>query len=177
MNLSSLHFQQRMLNSRQAGHCSSLKLALPGLAALFIGVLGYLLYRPPGQVYFLHALPVSLPAQPLFSGVWFQWTPAFLHVYAFSLLSMAMSQTLQPARICLAWLVVDCLFELAQLPAVSPTVVKVLPNWFSQLPLLDNARAYLIHGVFDGGDLVAALLGACLAWLTATVLLAQRRVA
>ncbi|HSW51602.1 MAG TPA: hypothetical protein VLG93_00095 [Sulfuricaulis sp.] len=99
------------------------------VVALSVGVLVYLLDRPPEHTYFLsHALTPAHAPHAWF-GVAGNYLPAFLHVYAFVLLTAAVagSSNVRVIRIGVAWFVIASLFELGQHPAVSPLIAASLP--------------------------------------------------
>ena len=97
---------------------------LIAVVALSIGLLVYLLDRQPEHVYFLsHGLIVVDAPYALF-GVAGNHLPAFLHVYAFMLLTAAVagSANAQLIRTGAAWFAISSLFELGQHPALSPLI-------------------------------------------------------
>jgi hypothetical protein len=136
-----------------------LRVTAIAVAALAVGVAIYVLDRPPGSAYLLPR------GATLFSGtaLWFggagDWIPAFLHVFAFSLLSAALLRASRAAAAsaCVAWWAIDSLFELGQHPAISPHL----------------GAAYFVRGSFDPADLLATALGAVFAY--ATLILIRRR--
>jgi DNA-binding beta-propeller fold protein YncE len=136
--------------------------------ALFVGLLVYLLDRQPAHTYFLsHALTPAYAPYALF-GVAGNYLPAFLHVYAFMLLTVAIagSSNARLIRIGAAWFVIASLFEFGQHPAVSPLFTASLPTWFAHIPVLDNTAAYFLKGSFDLLDLLAIALGTATACIT-----------
>lgn len=142
-------------------------LALIGLAALALGTLVYLLDRPAASVYLLpNAMSLARGHHPWF-GMFGGHLPEFVHVYAFILLTLAVSPW--PARvvpICFFWWAVDSLFEIGQHPAIAPHIAATLPAWFQHIPILDNTANYFLLGTFDPGDLAAIVLGTLAAYLT-----------
>ena len=136
--------------------------------ALSVGLLVYLLDRQPEHTYFLsHALTHAHAPYALF-GVAGNYLPAFLHVYAFMLLTVAVagSSNARLIRIGAAWFVIASLFEFGQHPAVSPLIAASLPAWFAHVPMLDNTAAYFLKGTFDPLDFLAMVLGIVAAGLT-----------
>lgn len=92
--------------------------------------------------------------------------PSFVHVFAFALLTAAV---LKPwprmvALSCLAWVLIDALFELGQLRAVAAVLAAHLPGpgghpwWLAQL------GSYFVSGTFDTLDLAAAVAGGIVAY-------------
>jgi hypothetical protein len=140
-----------------------------GMISLPVGVMIYLIDRPPDQTYFVswvgstismyHVLP------PLF-GAFAQSLPAFVHVFAFALLSTGILACNRKGCMiaCLAWLSVDVAFELGQKFGVwSSTLV---PRWFEGIPLLENTANYFVLGTFDFMDLAAIVVGSVAAYFT-----------
>lgn len=116
-----------------------------GLGALALGVLVYALDRPAGSVAFL---PVGMAYDSGFLGPLAGPLPTFLHVLAFSLMTVAFLDPTRRARLaaCGAWAGINWLFEAAQHPAFMEITGTGMP------------------GVFDPLDLLAALLGAAAAF-------------
>jgi len=147
-------------------------LALIGLAALMLGSLVYLFDRPAETVYLLPQ------AWSLEQGVHRQWFgalgnyfPAFVHVYAFALLTVAVYPRPAPVtQICVFWWALDSLFELGQHASISTYVATSLPKWFRHIPILDNAANYFLRGAFDPLDLSAIALGGLFAYLTISLI-------
>jgi hypothetical protein len=136
-----------------------------GLAALGLGVLVYVLDRPPG----LTALPESLTLfQPTvtFFGAVGQALPAFAHVFAFSLLTLALLGGGRRAAmtICTSWFLVDAAFELGQHPTLAAELARFAPSWFEGIPILHRTDDFFLYGTFDPFDLVAIALGALTAY-------------
>jgi hypothetical protein len=140
---------------------------LIGGAALGVGFLVYLLARPPEQTYFLyrigmtpgvhHTLP---PRIDLVSGS----LPAFLHVFAFILITGGILTCQKSGSLIVAcsWLITDWAFELGQrYPAWSEALV---PRWFDALPVLENTRRFFRTGTYDPLDMIAVCLGALAAY-------------
>lgn len=74
---------------------------------------------------------------------------------------------------CAGWLIVDSLFEIAQREDLAVRIVKYLPDWFAEWPLLDNVAAYFMVGRFDPLDLVSIFAAGIAAYLL--VLYSTRR--
>ena len=135
------------------------------LAALALGVLVYVVDRPPG----LTALPDSITLfQPTvsFFGAVGQSLPAFVHVFAFSVLTAALLGGGRCAAItvCTAWFLVDAAFELGQHPATNAELAKLIPSWFEAIPVLDRTDDLFRYGTFDPLDLLSIILGAFAAY-------------
>lgn len=135
--------------------------------ALSAGALVYLLDRQPEHTYFLfHGLTIAGAPHALF-GAAGNHLPAFLHVFAFILLTAAVAGSANACaiRIGAAWFVIASLFEFGQHPAVSPLVAASLPAWFAPVPVLDNTAAYFLGGTFDPLDFLAIAMGTVAAGL------------
>ena len=59
----------------------------------------------------------------------------------------------------LSWLLADCAFELGQ------AFVRISPDVFHGVPILENTGNFFVNGTFDPLDLVAATVGAAAAYL------------
>src|SRR5215831_17749800 len=89
--------------------------------ALTVGVLVYVLDRPAGSTYFLSGLPLRAGGHGSHFGSIGGQIPEFVHVYAFILLTVAVSSARSSLlRICIFWWVLDSLFKLALHRAVAP---------------------------------------------------------
>ena len=95
------------------------------------------------------------------------YMPAFLHVFAFCLISIGIlgSAPRMALGICLFWLFVDGVFEIAQHQDIAYELVPHIPDWFKAIPVLENTEDYFIHGRFDPADLVATLTGSVIAYI------------
>jgi hypothetical protein len=67
--------------------------------------------------------------------------------------------------ICAGWFLLELLFELGQLDAAAPQIVSLIPDWFSDWPILDHMASYFIAGQFDPLDVVSISLGSAAAGL------------
>ena len=148
-----------------------------GLFALLAGVALYLADRPPEQVYFLRWMPRAVSLRgvlPEGLGGTGGSLPAFLHVFAFSLLTAGVLACRRPGclAVCLAWLAVNAAFEWGQKYGVFAS--GLVPRFFEGIPFLENTRRYFLRGTFDVMDLAAAAAGAAAAY-GVLVLTARRR--
>lgn len=135
------------------------------LAILGLGTLVYLIDRPPG----LTALPESITLfQPTvrFFGPVGRSFPAFAHVFAFSLLTMALIGGGRGRAIgaCTGWFLVDTAFELGQHPTIAPKLTQLIPSWFEAIPILSRTNHFFLYGTFDPLDLFSIALGALAAY-------------
>lgn len=137
------------------------KCAIAGLFALALAVVLYAVARADGSAYLVPIqLSQILPA--IESGAALGSLPAFLHVFAFTLLTITAAR---PGSVvaCVAigcgWFLVNVLFEAGQHPDIAPVIDSVLPASFVAAPLLENVGPYFSHGTFDPLDILAAALG------------------
>jgi len=146
-------------------------LALISLGALALGALVYVVDRPAVTVYLLpHAWSLARGHHPWFGSLGGH-LPEFVHVYAFILLTLAVSPGRARALpICAFWWAVDSLFEIGQHPTLAPRIAASLPEWFQRIPILDHTANYFLHGTFDPGDLLAIALGTLVAYFSIRVL-------
>ena len=139
-----------------------------GLIALIVGTLFYFFDRPPEDVYFLSRLGRHFSqygAGPLLLGHLGASLPAFIHVFAFSLITAGIlaGRIRMAAAVCLSWISIDLLFELGQkYPAAAG---RLVPDWFDGIPFLENTRGYFRHGTYDVSDIIATAVGGGMAFL------------
>jgi hypothetical protein len=141
------------------------------VTALLIGVFVYLLDRQAESVYFMSSWMALGDSMSPFFGTIGDQLPTFVHVYAFILLTMVVAS---PSRgyvlyICLFWLVLESLFELAQITVIAHWITSHIPEWFSGIPLLENTAAYFLGGTFDVVDLCSIAAGTLAAYLTIVI--------
>jgi hypothetical protein len=126
------------------------------MVALVLGALIYIVVRPGGSSYLSQVLSSPVPALthlPFANNL-----PSFFHVFGFSLLTVAaLGQRKYTLLSCLAWLVVNVLFEVGQ-----HTFIKQFLAQHLALPeLLEN---YFQRGTFDALDIALSSLGALAAY-------------
>jgi len=135
-------------------------LAAIGGAALLLGLLVYVTdrgYAPP-------ALMQTLPA--LAGSHWFgalgQWLPSFVHTLAFSLFTAAALPIAATPRygVCIAWAMVNILFEVGQHPRISPSLAAWLQGGLGDRSITRMLSSYFVRGTFDWGDILATVAGA-----------------
>lgn len=146
----------------------NLRLILLGFLALLIGVLVYLVDRPPEQTYFLSAFPLKISLYDIYPPIFGRLGPVlpdFMHVVAFILLTAGVlaGNRRVYAAVCLFWLVVDGAFELGQ--KYSDQAASLVPAWFDGIFLLENTGAYFKHGTYSRHDMAAIVIGAVVAYL------------
>jgi hypothetical protein len=138
-----------------------------GLTVLALGTLVYFLCRAPQQVYFISALGIPakwLAALPKLTCPAQSNLPAFVHVFAFILISASLAARRKGGYALAAafWLVLETAIELGQ--KYKTTTVALIPEWLRQVPVLGHAKHYFWHGTFDPADLAATALGAAAAF-------------
>jgi hypothetical protein len=140
-----------------------------GMISLLVGVMIYLVDRPPNQTYFVSwigsAISLHHVLPPLF-GPFAQSLPAFVHVFAFALLTTGILACNRKGCMiaCLVWLSVDVAFELGQKFGVWSS--SLVPSWFEGISLLENTANYFLLGTFDFMDLAAIVVGTVAAYFT-----------
>jgi hypothetical protein len=154
-----------------------LLIALAGLA-LLTGVVIYVLDRSPSNVYFLRGwineAEHRQASQDLSEGYFGHlgyYLPTLLHTFAFILLTMALVIPYQSfkkyiLRVCLAWFVIESLFELAQMDTIANQIARRFSTGFAEIPFIENIPNYFIAGTFDVLDLLSIAVGAIAAYLT-----------
>ena len=131
-----------------------------------VGILVYLFDRPGNAVYFVPDWWSLAEFTPGLFGLLGEHLPTFSHTFAFILLTTAV---IAPRRgsaivVCAGWLIVDSLFEIAQHDDLAVNIVRRLPNWFAEWPILENVAAYFLTGRFDPLDLVSIFVAGIAAY-------------
>ncbi|MBN1847504.1 MAG: hypothetical protein JW932_02880 [Deltaproteobacteria bacterium] len=150
---------------------------LIGMAALSIGLMVYLCNRPPDSALILQVIGITATfreAANLFGPINGQ-LPAFIHVFAFALLTTGLFgyRNRGAILVCLFWLGVNALFEFGQVmdhPFVG--------NHFEAFKTIFDTGVlgdYFRYGTFDPLDLLAMTLGAVAAFFILQIT-KQRRV-
>jgi general stress protein CsbA len=140
---------------------------LLGFCVLVFGTLFYYFFRSAEHTYFLKFF-VHHPDNNFLSPVLVSLgnsLPTFVHVLAFILMTAAFTASRKKGyvAVCLAWFVVDALFELGQ--GFGDIITPAIPGWFSHYPFLENTRNYFLRGSFDYLDLVSIALGSLAAYM------------
>lgn len=141
-------------------------LVVSACMALALGLLVYLADRDPSRAWLLSAFTsTATPAYQPWFGLLGQWLPSAVHPFAFGLLSASLLPVQGAARpaACVAWAMVNALFELGQHPLVSARVALLLQGTEAPAWLVRPLSNYFVRGTFDVGDLAATALGALLA--------------
>ena len=135
-------------------------LAAIGALAIALGVIVYLTDRDTSNSALIPSV-AWLAGYNLF-GVLAGWLPSFVHTFAFSLFTVAVLPQRSVPRYgaCFVWFAVNMAFEIGQHPQVSVRLAEALQGGLGVLPFSGSFANYFLHGTFDPGDIVAALLGA-----------------
>jgi hypothetical protein len=152
---------------------------LIGLFFLFIGALVYLIDRPPYLTYFVYRYGQILSLHkiaPNIFGPFGNSLPDFIHVFSFILITAGIVSCGKRGCliISLSWLIIDCAFELGQRYHSLP--LKIIPDWFSGIPILEATKGYFLTGTFDFNDIVALLLGTSIAYLVLVTTIRRRKI-
>ena len=143
-------------------------LIFAAISALTLGLCIYLIDRRPETAYLVSSgLPLYEIENQIF-GIMGLYLPSFLHVYAFILLSVAVfaQSHRQVLIICFSWLIIDIIFEFAQISMIAQSVAVHTPGWFSGIPVLENTADYFLMGTFDTLDLFSIIAGTLSAYMT-----------
>lgn len=148
-----------------------------GIGALLLGASVYVLDRPVYEVYFLHETFAFSGETPLTFGPVGDHLPTFLHVMAFGLITSGFlaSERRGAFAACMAWLLVNVVFELGQHGAINSVISGWLPSWFANVPVLEVTAEYFSRGTFDWLDLLSMGLGALLAYRLCLILQKKKK--
>jgi hypothetical protein len=150
-----------------------------GLAVLFVGGAVYLIDRPPDSTYFIYRFVRILSLHksvPNIFGTLGNSLPDFIHVFSFILITAGIVSCGKKGYLIItfAWLIIDCAFELGQ--RYNSLIIKMIPDWFSGVPILEAVKGYFISGAFDLNDIVAIILGASLAYVVLLKTMVRRKI-
>jgi hypothetical protein len=157
--------------NRQSG------LLIIAIGALCVGVLVYVFDRQPEFTYFLPGwLSLHDTTGSIFGSIGC-YLPTFIHVYVFILLTVvvALPSITKLIPICLAWLTLDSLFEIAQLNPIALWIANHTPAWFSGIPFLENTTNYFLMGSFNVFDLFSIAIGTFAAYMTVSLVTRKAR--
>jgi hypothetical protein len=150
---------------------------LTGATVLFIGILVYLVDRPPAQSYFVGKSPVNISLYnilPNLYGIIGNSLPSFAHVFSFILITAGLIayQKRGYIIICLFWFLIDLAFELGQ--KFNTLFIEFIPSWFASIPFFENTGNYFVRGTFSFGDMAAITIGTIVAYFV-LIKTAERR--
>jgi hypothetical protein len=139
-----------------------------GAVVLLLGSLIYLVDRPPEQTYFVYSSPVKITlfnTVPNVFGSIGGSLPESIHVFSFILITAGFLFCNKRGYlvICLSWFLIDAAFEVGQYFTAWSS--KIIPGWFTGIPLLKNTESYFLHGTFDFLDLAAIGFGTMIAYV------------
>ena len=85
--------------------------------------------------------------------------PEFIHPFSFTLIGLGLFGQTKTARISIFMfmLLSNLLFELGQ--KYKSLAVVLIPDFFSKLPILENAKAFFLNGTYSNLDIIAVILG------------------
>ena len=157
-----------MNKNKKSGYPINRLQILIGTVFLLIGGLVYLTDRPPELTYFVYRYIRLLSLHdilPEIFGYFGNSLPDFIHVFSFILITGGITSCGKKGYllISLSWLLIDCTFELGQ--KYSSLALKIIPDWFTGIPLLEAIEGYFRKGTFDYYDIIAVFLGAIAAYI------------
>jgi hypothetical protein len=140
---------------------------LIGLILLVLGTLFYYFFRSAEHTYFLKFLDSNPHLNNLLPSLFVSFgnsIPTFIHVFAFTLMTAGLIAKNKRGYliVCLIWFTIDVLFEIGQ--GLDKLLVPIIPNFFSDVFLLENTRNYFVHGRFDYLDLFSIVVGSVAAY-------------
>ena len=164
-------------NPQAPGRLINRSQLLIGIAGLFVGLLVYLVDRPPDQTYFVRSYSYYISQYHSFPNLFGpigNRLPAFVHVFSFILITAGLLSCGKRGCliICLSWFLVDCAFELGQKFKIWSS--NMVPDWFEGIPFLESSKNYFLLGTFDFLDLTAIAFGALMAYLVLLTTMEKR---
>ena len=140
---------------------------LTGATILLLGILVYLVDRPPDQTYFVNKSIINISLYhilPNLYGIIGNSLPSFAHVFSFILITAGLIASKKRGFIiiCLFWFFVDSVFELGQ--GFRSLFIQFAPDWFASIPFLENTTDYFVRGTFSFGDMAAIFIGTITAY-------------
>ncbi|MCF6217623.1 MAG: hypothetical protein L3J62_04170 [Gammaproteobacteria bacterium] len=137
-----------------------------GIFSLIIGSLVYLVDRPADTSYLIpQSLSLFESSATLF-GVAGNYLPTFSHVFAFILITAALSPVRHSTYllICGAWLIIECLFEMMQHSAINEFIISGLATAVTEQPLVEHAINYFQNGRYNTMDMLSIVAGVIAAY-------------
>jgi hypothetical protein len=140
---------------------------LIGAIFLIIGSLVYLIDRPPESTYFVYGYIPALSLHNILPNIFGSLDgslPDFIHVFSFILITAGIISCGKRGYLFIScsWLLIDCAFKLGQ--KYSALTLKIIPGWFSKIPILEVSEKYFRKGTWDINDIIAMFLGATAAY-------------
>lgn len=145
-------------------------LAASAGASLLLGVAVYLADRDWGSVMFLAPFAEWQPGPGVLLGPLAAWLPSLFHAYGFALLIILMLRPHPRAPVygAFGWFVIAACMEWLQ-SAPAESLILATHRLLTTAPVPGLIEAYVVHGRFDAGDVLATALG-CLAASVAAIL-------
>ncbi|MBW1919236.1 MAG: hypothetical protein JRI81_03305 [Deltaproteobacteria bacterium] len=142
-----------------------------GVLALCLGAFVYLISRPPEKTYFIYASKLRISLYHVFPhvfGVIGNSLPDFLHVFSFILITAGLvsKRKIEYLVVSLSWFLIEIAFEVFQ--KFNRIALKIIPEWFNKVPVLENAGPFFKGGTFDLQDVVAVAVGTVAAYFVLT---------
>jgi hypothetical protein len=162
--ISSIFLNRLAVNLRQIVHIFNVTRFCIGITVLIVGIVFYILYRPPAYFITLLHLDTYVMSDRLFIGdIVYGSLPSFVHIVAFSMITSSIigETPISDLIVCLVWLFIEVLFEFAQ---GYKSLVLTCLIYMSKLPFHDTMTTYIVYGTFDVNDLVALLLGSLITY-------------
>lgn len=133
-----------------------------GFLALCLGTLVYLSDRSPESTYFVYRFIPDLSLHdrlPDLFGCLDRSLASFLHTLSFILMTGGLTtrSTVGCGVVSGAWLIVEAGFELGQ--KFDAAAVRLVPDWFNQVPFLEATRTFFTSGHYDPMDMAAIVAG------------------
>ena len=165
--INSVDVKNSLFKFAQLKHGVNTRQLYIGFSILVLGTLFYFFFRSAEHTYFLRFFglnPYRIEYLPKILVSIGNSLPTFIHVFAFSLLSAGLIATQKRgyALVCLAWFIIDVLFEIAQV--YGKVIIPAIPEWFSNFLFLENTKNYFLHGRFDYLDLFSISFGSLAAY-------------
>jgi hypothetical protein len=140
---------------------------LTGAIILCIGILVYLVDRPPEQTLFMDKSPVNISLYHILPNLFGRignCLPSFTHVFSFILITAGLiaSKKRDFILICSFWFLIELFFELGQ--KFSTLFIKLIPDWFASIAFFENIGDYFVRGTFSFEDMAAITTGTITAY-------------
>ena len=151
---------------------------LIGVAGLIVGSLIHLINRPPDQTYFVYSSPINITLSntiPTVFGFIGGSLPEFIHVFSFIVMTAGLIFCNKRGYliICLSWFLVGSAFELGQKFNTWPS--RIIPDWFTGIPFLENTENCFLKGTFSFIDLAAIVFGMVIAYFVLLITNTDKR--
>lgn len=142
----------------------NVKQLIIGFATLILGLAFYVIFR--NKTYITTELNIShLNLFKNSGGYILSGFPSFIHAFSFSIITASLIRYRKYGYvlICSVWCLIDLTFELGQ--KYREFTVRIIPDWFSGIPVLENAKNYFYNGTFDYIDIIAIVIGTMMSYL------------